>query len=63
MTASYSVDGQTFVNLGRAIPADELGATHLGPVAYRGPEATPEITAAFDWVRFSPDSERLADCG
>lgn len=63
LTASYSVDGQTFVNLGRAIPADELGATHLGPVAYRGPGATPEITAAFDWVRFSPDSERLADCG
>jgi regulation of enolase protein 1 (concanavalin A-like superfamily) len=62
LTASYSVDGETFVNLGRAAPADQLAATDVGPFAYRGPAATPELTAAFDWVRFTPDEEELAGC-
>jgi regulation of enolase protein 1 (concanavalin A-like superfamily) len=62
LTASYSIDGATFVNLGRATPADQLAATDVGPFAYRGPEATPELTAAFDWVRFTPDEEELAAC-
>jgi regulation of enolase protein 1 (concanavalin A-like superfamily) len=62
LTASYSVDGATFVNLGRAAPADRLAATDVGPFAYRGPAATPELTAAFDWVRFTPDEEELAGC-
>ncbi|SKC58888.1 DUF1349 domain-containing protein [Krasilnikoviella flava] len=62
LTASYSVDGQTFVNLGRAVPAGELAATDVGPFAYRGPAATPEVTAAFDWVRFSPSAEQLEGC-
>lgn len=63
LTASYSVDGATFVNLGRAAPAEQLAATDVGPFAYRGPAATPELTAAFDWIRFTPDAEELADCG
>lgn len=62
LTASYSVDGATFVNLGRAAPADQLAATGVGPFAYRGPAATPELTAAFDWIRFTPDEEELAGC-
>ncbi|GAA4718281.1 Regulation of enolase protein 1, concanavalin A-like superfamily [Promicromonospora umidemergens] len=62
LTASYSIDGATFVNLGRATPADQLAATDVGPFAYRGPSATPELTAAFDWVRFTPDEEELAAC-
>jgi regulation of enolase protein 1 (concanavalin A-like superfamily) len=62
LTASYSIDGATFVNLGRAAPADQLAATDVGPFAYRGPAATPELTAAFDWVRFTPDEEELAGC-
>ena len=62
LTASYSIDGATFVNLGRAAPADELAATDVGPFAYRGPAGTPELTAAFDWVRFTPDEEELAGC-
>jgi regulation of enolase protein 1 (concanavalin A-like superfamily) len=62
LTASYSIDGATFVNLGRATPADQLAATDVGPFAYRGPAATPELTAAFDWVRFTPDEEELAAC-
>lgn len=62
LTASYSIDGVTFRNLGRAAPADELAATDLGPFAYRGPEATPELTASFDWVRFTPTAEELATC-
>ena len=62
LTASYSIDGATFVNLGRAAPTDELAATDVGPFAYRGPSATPELTAAFDWIRFTPDEEELAAC-
>ncbi|GAB2489705.1 hypothetical protein GCM10027063_33750 [Promicromonospora xylanilytica] len=62
LTASYSIDGATFVNLGRAAPADELAATDVGPFAYRGPAGTPELTAAFDWVRFTPDEAELAGC-
>ena len=62
LTASYSIDGATFVNLGRAAPADRLAATDVGPFAYRGPAGTPELTAAFDWVRFTPDEEELAGC-
>ncbi|MFD2796876.1 DUF1349 domain-containing protein [Promicromonospora vindobonensis] len=62
LTASYSIDGATFVNLGRAAPADQLAATDVGPFAYRGPAATPELTAAFDWIRFTPDEEELAAC-
>jgi regulation of enolase protein 1 (concanavalin A-like superfamily) len=62
LTASYSVDGTTFVNLGRAAPADQLAATDVGPFAYRGPAATPELTAVFDWIRFTPDEAELAGC-
>lgn len=62
LTASYSVDGHTFVNLGRHIPAGELAATDIGPIAYRGPAATPELVAEFDWIRFSPDAVPLATC-
>ncbi|MEX1078981.1 MAG: DUF1349 domain-containing protein [Homoserinimonas sp.] len=62
ITASYSIDGMTFVNLGRSIAANELNATHIGPFAYRGSATTPEIVASFDWIRFTPDADRLASC-
>jgi regulation of enolase protein 1 (concanavalin A-like superfamily) len=62
LTASYSVDGQTFVNLGRNIPMDQLEPIGIGPFAYRGSASVPEITASFDWIRFSPSDEQLAEC-
>jgi regulation of enolase protein 1 (concanavalin A-like superfamily) len=62
LTASYSIDGATFRNLGRAIPAGDLDATDVGAFAYRGPETTAELTAEFDWFRFSPSEEQLAGC-
>ncbi|WP_349331453.1 DUF1349 domain-containing protein [Actinopolymorpha sp. B9G3] len=62
LTASFSIDGQTFTNLGRPIPAGELSATDVGPVAYRGPEDTPEVYGSFDWIRFSPSADELEAC-
>ena len=63
VTASYSVDGETFSTIGRAAPAADLAATDVGPFAYRGSATTPEIEAAFDWVRFAPDDAELQGCG
>lgn len=60
--AAYSVDGVTFQTAGRAAPAGELGATDIGPFAYRGGATVPEIEAAFDWVRFAPSAAELEEC-
>ena len=62
ITAAYSVDGVTFQTAGRAAPAVELGATAIGPFAYRGTATTPEIPAAFDWIRFAPSAAELDAC-
>lgn len=60
--ASVSYDGQDFAPYGRAISVAEAGFTHIGPYAFRGSEATPEIPALFDWVRFSPTAEAYEEC-
>jgi regulation of enolase protein 1 (concanavalin A-like superfamily) len=60
--AAYSVDGITFRTAGRAAPAVALAATDIGPFAYRGTASTPEIEAAFDWIRFAPSAEELDAC-
>lgn len=60
--AAYSVDGVTFQTAGRAAPAADLGATAIGPFAYRGSATVPEIEAAFDWVRFAPSAAELEAC-
>lgn len=62
ITASSSIDGVTFQNVGRAAPVGELHATDVGPFAYRGPSTTPQVKAVFDWVRFAPDEAELAGC-
>lgn len=62
LTASYSIDGEEFLNLGRSVPVAELQPESVGTVAYRGPESTPEIDAAFGWVRFTPTDDELAAC-
>ena len=62
ITAAYSVDGVTFRTAGRAAPAGELGATDIGPFAYRGTATTPEIPATFDWIRFAPSAAELESC-
>lgn len=63
ITAAVSTDGETFVTLGRPIPVDELGATAVGPTAYRGNAGAPDTEASFEWVRFTPTPEELEECG
>ncbi|MBD5786555.1 DUF1349 domain-containing protein [Cellulosimicrobium terreum] len=62
LTASYSLDGATFVNLGRSAPTADLSPVGVGPFAYRGGAGTPEISADFDWFRLTPDADQLAAC-
>lgn len=63
LTASYSVDGLSFANLGRSVTASQLGATKIGAFAYRGDASAPSITGAFDFIRFTPNAAQLAACG
>lgn len=60
--ASVSYNGETFERYGRDIAVADAGVTHIGPFAFRGGAATPEIEATFDWFRFSPDSGAYAEC-
>lgn len=63
MTGAYSVDGITFVSLGRPLPAAQFAPTHVGPFAYRGTGSTvPQIDARFNWIRFTPTAEQLEAC-
>ena len=57
LTAQYSLDGETFTQLGNAAPL-KTGAT-IGPVA-AGDTDAPNKTAAFDWFRVTPDGRRQA---
>jgi regulation of enolase protein 1 (concanavalin A-like superfamily) len=63
LTAAYSLDGVKFANLGRSIPSASLGGTHVGAFAYRGTTGAPELTAEFDFIRFTPNAAELAACG
>ncbi|WP_022919045.1 DUF1349 domain-containing protein [Ruania albidiflava] len=60
--ASVSYDGQTFTRYGRDIDAAEAGFTHVGPYAFRGTTVAAEISASFDWVRFSPGADAYTTC-
>ncbi|WP_166979448.1 DUF1349 domain-containing protein [Paramicrobacterium fandaimingii] len=62
ITAAVSTDGEKFTTVGRPIPAEDLGATAIGPSAYRGATDAPDTTASFDWLRFTPTDAELAAC-
>lgn len=53
--ASASLDGQEFFAVGRPVPLEELAPTGVGLSALRGATAAPEITATFDWFRWTPE--------
>ncbi|WP_119696013.1 DUF1349 domain-containing protein [Microbacterium halotolerans] len=63
---SVSSDGTTFDRLGSPFGAETSPGvprfTHIGPFAFRGSATTAEITASFDWLRFSPDAEAYEEC-
>ena len=63
LTASFSIDGITFQNLGRSIAVSSLSPTKVGAFAYRGSTTAPELTAAFDFIRLTPNAAQLAACG
>lgn len=50
-----SVDGQEFFPVGRPVPLAELAPTGVGLSALRGATSAPEITATFDWFRWTPE--------
>ncbi|MGO1628831.1 DUF1349 domain-containing protein [Microbacterium sp.] len=64
--ASVSQDGTTFDPIGSRFSAEASPGvprfSHVGPFAFRGSATTPEITANFDWFRFSPDATAYEDC-
>lgn len=62
VTAKVSYDGVTYTDFGRPIPVATLAADRIGPYAMRGATAAPEITAAFDWFRWTPTPEELQAC-
>ena len=61
-----SQDGTTFDPIGSRFSAEASPGvprfSHVGPFAFRGSATTPEITANFDWFRFSPDATAYEDC-
>lgn len=63
---SVSGDGVTFDRIGSLFSAEASdGAprfTHVGPFAFRGAATAAEITASFDWFRFSPSTAEYEDC-
>ncbi|TBN57194.1 DUF1349 domain-containing protein [Glaciihabitans arcticus] len=63
LTAAYSTDGLEFNNLGRSVTASQLGANKVGAYAYRGDASVPVRTAAYDFIRFTPNAQQLAACG
>lgn len=60
--ASVSYDGVGFSRYGREIDVATAGFTHVGPYAFKGLAATPEIEASFDWFRWSPAEEAYEQC-
>jgi PKD repeat protein len=58
LTAHYSLDGETFTQIGSAAPL-KTGA-EIGPVA-AGDTDAPNQVAAFDWFRLTPDGPRGFD--
>jgi len=59
---SVSYDGATFSDYGRPFSVAETPFTHVGPYAFRGFDATPEIEAQFDWFRWSPTAAEYEAC-
>lgn len=62
ISASLSFDGASFSAFGRGIPVEGAGFTHIGPYAFRGTTSAPEITARFDWMRWSPTADEYDAC-
>jgi len=63
---SVSADGVTFDRVGSLFSAESSPGvprfTHVGPFAFRGAATAAEITASFDWFRFSPSEAAYEDC-
>ncbi|MEJ1089086.1 DUF1349 domain-containing protein [Microbacterium sp. Mu-80] len=63
---SVSSDGVNFDRIGSMLSAESAAGvprfTHVGPFAFRGGAATPEIEATFDWFRFSPSAQQYEEC-
>ncbi|NCT91218.1 DUF1349 domain-containing protein [Cellulomonas sp. APG4] len=60
--AAASVDGQEFATIGRPVPLAELAPTGIGVSALRGATSAPEITATFDWFRWTPSAAEAEAC-
>jgi PKD repeat protein/plastocyanin len=55
LTASYSLDGDTFMPVGRPAPLSTFTDPGIGPVALS--DSAPEKPMSyFDWIRFDPDT-------
>lgn len=62
VSASVSYDGVAYADFGRPVPVATLAADRIGPFAMRGGTDAPEITASFDWFRWTPTAEELQAC-
>lgn len=62
LTASASFDGFSYSSVGRPVPLTDLAPEGIGPFAMRGATDAPEITAAFDWFRWTPTAVELQAC-
>ncbi|EYR63965.1 hypothetical protein N866_16830 [Actinotalea ferrariae CF5-4] len=60
--AGVSYDGATFADFGRPMSLTTTPFTHVGPYAFRGATAAPEIPATFDWFRWSPSPAEYEAC-
>lgn len=63
--ASVSYDGTSFDVFGSRIDALKAGTprfSHVGPFAFRGGANVAELTATFDWFRFSPSAAQYDEC-
>ncbi|MBO1752493.1 DUF1349 domain-containing protein [Actinotalea sp. BY-33] len=60
--AAASTDGQDFAPVGRPVPLADLAPTGIGVSALRGATAAPEITATFDWFRWTPTAVEAEAC-
>ncbi|WP_265522647.1 DUF1349 domain-containing protein [Oerskovia flava] len=57
-----SIDGVDFREIGRPVPLATLAPTGVGLSAMRGTTGAPEITASFDWFRWTPSEAEAAEC-
>ncbi|WP_341359187.1 DUF1349 domain-containing protein [Georgenia sp. M64] len=62
VSASVSVDGETFQPWGRSHDLGALAPVGVGPFAMRGATAAAEIEAEFAWLRWTPTEEEQAAC-